>query len=119
MGALALVSAAVSCIQPPLVMLYSVSPLGQVERAYGMYATGDFIDAAEQFDADSWGPRTARYLDYIVNDLNERNWNSIFAALSSFTVRVEKEEAVQNGESEEPCERVPLPPSDPPSPRDD
>lgn len=51
-----------------------------------------------------------------MNDLNERHWNSIFSALSSFVVQVSKEEAVHNGASEEPCGHVPLPPSDPPSP---
>ena len=58
-------------------------------------------------------------MDYIANDLSGKNWDSIFYALSTFTVRTEKEEAVRNGTSEEPRERVPLPPSDPPSPRDD
>jgi len=59
-------------------------------------------------------------MDYITNDLSERHWNSIFATLSVFSIRVLSEEAVLNGEPEEPCERVPLPPSDPPSPpRDD
>lgn len=91
----------------------------QVEHAYKSYATGDFIDPIEPFSADGWGPRTVRYMDYIANDLNEKNWDSIFCALSTFTVRTAKEEAIRNGASEEPYKRVPLPPSDPPSPRDD
>ena len=58
-----------------------------------------------------------RYMDYITNDLNEKHWNSIFAALSVFSTRAAKEEAVHNSTPEEPHGRVPLPPSDPPSPR--
>jgi hypothetical protein len=59
-------------------------------------------------------------MDYIANDLNEGHWDSIFRALSFFSARAEKEEAVRNGAPEEARERVPLPPSDPPSPpRDD
>lgn len=92
--------------------------LDQVERAYKMYATGDFIESAQQFNAEWWGPTTAKYLDYIVNDLNERQWDSIFGALSSYVVRARREEAVRNGAPEGPRERVPLPASDPPSPRD-
>ena len=59
---------------------------------------------------------TARYMDYITNDLSEKHWNSIFAALSIFAIRVSREEAVLIGAPEEPCERVPLAMSDPPSP---
>lgn len=60
------------------------------------------------------------FMDYIVNDLTERHWNSIFSALYSFSTRAEKEEAARNAAPEGPHERVPLPPSDPPSPaRDD
>ena len=84
-----------------------------------MYATGDFIVSSEQFNA-SWGPKTARLMDYIANDLNERHWNSIFRALDSFSAQAMKEEATRSSKPEESKERVPLPPSDPPSPaRDD
>jgi hypothetical protein len=84
-----------------------------------MYATGDFIESTQKFTAEWWGPSTTQYLDYIAHDLNERHWDSIFGALSSFVIRAEKEEAVRNGAPEAPCKRVPLPASDPPSPRDD
>ena len=57
-------------------------------------------------------------MDYITNDLSEKHWNAIFAALSVFSTRVSKEEAKHNSAPEEPRERVPLPLSDPPSPRD-
>jgi len=83
-----------------------------------MYATGDFIKPAQQFNAEFWGPATIRYMDYITNDLGKKHWNSIFAALCIFSIRVLREEAILNGTPEEPCERVPLPPSDPPSPCD-
>ena len=58
-------------------------------------------------------------MDYIVNDLGERHWGSIFNALSSFSIQKEKEVAIRNSAPEESCERVPLPPSDPPSPPHD
>jgi len=93
-----------------------IATLCQVQRAYKMYATGDFIASGEQFNADSWGLTTARFMDYIVNDLGEKHWNSIFGALCSFSVRAVKEEATNNGAPEEVRERIPLPPSDPPSP---
>lgn len=85
-----------------------------------MYTTGDFIASGQQFNADSWGPTTARFMDYIINDLGEKQWTSIFSELFSFSAQAAKEEAVHNGAPEEPRERVPLPSSDPPSPaRDD
>ena len=85
-----------------------------------MYATGDFIEPTHQFNSEFWGPRTIRYMDYITNDLSDKHWNSIFIALSVFAIRASSEEAVHNGAPEEPSERIPLPPSDPPSPpRDD
>lgn len=93
--------------------------LGQVERAYKMYATGDFIESGQRFDAELCGSRTARYMDYIALDLGERQWNSIFGALSAFSKQVKKEEAMKNGVPQGRHERIPLPPSDPPSPRND
>ena len=56
------------------------------------------------------------YMDYIFNDLGENHWGSLFGALSTFSKNVVMEEAVKNGASEGPRARVPLPPSDPPSP---
>ena len=120
LGILALVTAAVSILpahSPYAVVLILL--LGQVERAYKMYATGDFIESAQQFNAEAAGPRTTRYLDNILNDLDVKHWNLIFVALSTFSIKTETEEAVRNGAPERPLERVPLPPSDPPSPRDD
>lgn len=83
-----------------------------------MHATGDFIEPVQPFNAEFWGPSTTRYMDYIANDLNEKHWNSIFSALSSSSTRHEKEEAVRYSVPESQ-ERVPLPPSDPPSPHHD
>lgn len=81
-----------------------------------MYATGDFIQTGQQFDASSCGLWTARYMDYIINDLRENQWDSIFGTLSTFSRKAMKEEAVYNSAPEGPRERIPLPPSDPPSP---
>ena len=93
----------------------------QVERAYKTYATGDFIESAQPFNAENWGPSTAQYMHYII-DLGERQWNSIFGMLSAFSQQTAREEATRNGVPEEPPEHVlaRLPHSDPPSPpRDD
>ena len=85
-----------------------------------MYNTGDFIESTEWFDAKSCGNDTVKYMEYIANDLGERQWNSIFGSLSAFSTRCAKEQATKNSVSEEPHRRIPLPPSDPPSPpRDD
>ena len=81
-----------------------------------MYKTGDFVLSGQRFDTEGCGPSTAKYLDHISNDLGEKQWNSIFGALSAFSKRAKKEEAVKNSKPKEPRERVPLPPSDPPTP---
>ena len=81
-----------------------------------MYTTGDFVASTQQFGAEFWGPSTAQFMDYLVNDLGQKHWDSIFNALSSFSRRVTKEEAIHNNALEEVDERVPLPLSDPPSP---
>jgi hypothetical protein len=84
-----------------------------------MHATGDFITSGQQFNTEFWGPTTVKFMDYLANDLNEHHWNSIFSALSSFSAKVSREEAIYNNVPEEEEERVPLPPSDPPSPAAD
>ena len=81
-----------------------------------MYATGDFIDSSKSFNGDDWSPRTIRYMDYISNDLGKKQWDAIFFALSVFSQRAAKAEAIRNCEPIEPSERVPLPASDPPPP---
>jgi hypothetical protein len=90
--------------------------LGQVERAYKMYATGDFIESGQQFNAEYWGSSTAQYMDYIVNDLGEKQWTSIFSAISAFSQTMNEEAAPNLDAPGEPHERIPLPSSDPPSP---
>ena len=84
-----------------------------------MYTTGDFINSNEWFDAKSHGNDTMKYMEYIANDLGERQWNSIFVSLSVFSKQSLKEQALNNGVPEEPRKRVPLPPSDPLSPPHD
>ena len=59
-----------------------------------MYASGDLILSNKPFNGDSWGPTTTRFLDYIANDLTEKQWGAIFQALASFTPQVQEEEAV-------------------------
>ena len=81
-----------------------------------MHATGDFIASGQQFNTEFWGPTTAKFMDYLANDLNGRHWDSIFSTLNIFSERVAREEAVRNNIPEEVEERVPLPSSDPPSP---
>lgn len=86
--------------------------LNQVDFAYKMYSSGDFIRSGSSFNGDGCGPRTIMYMDYIFNDLGENHWGSLFGALSTFSKNVVMEEAVKNGASEEPRAPVPLPPSD-------
>ena len=38
-----------------------------------MYETGGFIESTEWFDAKSCGNDTVKYMEYIANDLGERN----------------------------------------------
>ena len=83
-----------------------------------MYDSGDFIVSGLPFNTESWGPATAKYMDYIANDLKERQWNSIFSAVSSYSMQAAMEKAIRNAHPEDSNERVPLPSSDPPSPRD-
>lgn len=116
LGALALVAAAVRSIQALPVPRSQQLIRYQVERAYKMYTSGDFIVSGQPFNADSWGPATAKFMDYIAIDLKEKHWHSLFIALSSFSARAAREEALYNGVPVEADERVPLPPSDPPSP---
>ena len=81
-----------------------------------MHSTGDYVEATQGFNAEFWGDRTALFMDYITNDLTERHWNGIFGALAAVSKRVVAEVAVETGAPPAPRERVPLPPSDPPSP---
>jgi hypothetical protein len=81
-----------------------------------MWITGEFLKSAEKFSPG--GPRTLHYLNYTIHDLGEKQWNGIFGALASFLKRAEKEHARKNCKPE-PCERIRLPDSDPPSPTRD
>jgi hypothetical protein len=91
----------------------------QVDFAYRMYDSGDFIKSAKTFNGDDLGPKTLQYMEYITKDLSEKHWQSLFNALSTFSQIASKEEAIKNHAPEEPRGRVPLPPSDPPSPPHD
>ena len=81
-----------------------------------MYTTGDFVASTQQFGAELRGPSTAQFMDYLVNDLGQKHWDSIFNTLSSSSRQVTKEEAIHNNAPEEVDEHVPLPLSYPPSP---
>jgi len=80
-----------------------------------MFSTGDFVISSTQFNSEHWGARTAEFVVHISTDLKKKHWNGIYAALASYSVKVEKEHAVKNS-APAPRERVPLPSSDPPSP---
>ena len=89
---------------------------GQVEHAYRMHSTGDYVEAAQGFNAEFYGVRMALFMDYISKDLSERHWDGIFGGLAAVSKRVAAEVAAETGAPPAPRERVPLPPSDPPSP---
>lgn len=84
-----------------------------------MYTTGDFIDPGQKFNTENCGPRTEQFMDLIGTDLGEKQWNSVFFALSSFSKQRAKQDAVEHATPIVPHERVALPPSDPPSPPHD
>ena len=81
-----------------------------------MHSTGDYIEATQSFNAEFCGPRTARFMQYITNDLTERHWDGFFRGLIAMSKVVAGEVATETGASQVPQERVPLPASDPPSP---
>jgi hypothetical protein len=81
-----------------------------------MYSTGDYIAPAESFNAEFWGARTTLFMEYITKDLSERHWDGILRGLATMPVKTAVEAAIENGVPQALKERVPLPPSDPPSP---
>ena len=103
-------------MSPPVCHMGLFSPKDQVERAYRMHSTGDYIEATECFNAEFWGPRTALFMEYIAKDLAQRHWDGIFRGLVAMSVKVAREVAAEKGALQTPRERVPLPHSDPPSP---
>ena len=36
-----------------------------------MHSTGDYVEAAQGFNAEFWGDRMALFMDYITKDLTE------------------------------------------------
>ena len=89
---------------------------GQVECTYRIHSTGDYIEAAQGFNAEFYGVRTALFMDYISKDLSEQHWDGIFGGLAAVSKRVAAEVAAEMGAPLAPREHVPLPPSDPPLP---
>lgn len=81
-----------------------------------MHSTGDYIEATQGFTSEFWGQRTALFMEYITKDLTERHWDGIFRGLYAMSSKVAEEIAVAAGAPPVPRKRVPLPPSDPPSP---
>ena len=81
-----------------------------------MYSTGDFIEATQSFNSEFLGPHTTLFMEYISKDLTGRHWDSICRGLAAISVKATMEAAVEKGVPQAPKERVPLPPSDPPSP---
>ena len=81
-----------------------------------MHSTGDYIEATQSFNAEFWGARTEKFMHYISDDLTEKKWDGIFRGLAAVSVKATVEAAVEKGVPQAPRERVPLPPSDPPSP---
>ena len=94
--------------------MYSLK--SQVEHAYRIYSTGDFIEVIQSFNNEFWGPRTTLFMEYISKDLTGRHWDSIFRGAAAVSVKATMEAAVEKGVPQASKERVPLPPSDPPLP---
>ena len=114
-GALALATAAVCSSHFSTVILTS-SYKGQVKHTYQMHSTSDYVEAAQDFNAEFCGMRMALFMNYITKDLTKRHWDGVFGGLAAVSKRVAAEVAAETGAPPAPRERVPLPPSDPPSP---
>ena len=113
-GTLTMVTAAVCHLGP--IIREGYSPRSQVERAYRMHSTGDYIEATQSFNAEFCGHRTTIFMEYITKDLTERHWDGIFRGLAAMSKKVTGEVAAKKGSLQVPHECVPLPPSNPPSP---
>jgi len=94
----------------------SYLPKNQVERAYRMHSTGDYMEATQCFNTEFWGHQTALFMEYVARDLTETQWDSIFRGLAAMSKRVAVEVAVEKGAPQVLQERAPLPPSDLPLP---
>lgn len=81
-----------------------------------MHSSGDYIEATQSFNAEFCGCRTALFMEYVTKDLTERHWDGIFRGLAAMSKKVVAEVAAEKGSRQVSQERVPLPPSDPPSP---
>ena len=81
-----------------------------------MHLTGDYAEATQSFNTEFCGKRTALFMEYVTKDLSERHWDGIFRGLAAVSAKVAIEAAVAKGVSQTSKERVPLPPSDPPTP---
>jgi hypothetical protein len=81
-----------------------------------MHSTGEYIEAEQSFNTEFWGHRTALFMEYVTKDLAERHWDGIFMGLAAVSRKVAAEVAAEKGAPPATRERVPLPPSDPPSP---
>jgi hypothetical protein len=81
-----------------------------------MHTTGDYVEPTQSFNAEFMGPRTALFTEYLSKDLTERHWDGIFRGLTAVSKRVSEEVAAATGSPQAQQERIPLPPSDPPSP---
>ena len=114
-GALALATAVV-CLSHFSTVILTSSYKGQVKCVYWMHSTGDYLKAAQGFNAEFCGMCTALFMDYITKDLTERHWDGVFGGLAAVSKRVAAEVAAETGAPPAPREHVPLPPSDPPSP---
>lgn len=72
-----------------------------------MHTTGDYIEAAQSFNAEFWVQSTALFMNHITRDLSKRHWDGIFRGLTAMLSRATAQAAVEKGGSQAPEEHVP------------
>lgn len=88
----------------------------QVERAYHMHATGDYISGGSNFSASKWLPTTVLYLSKVKKGLTSNDWTAIFQALHRLKDSDARAEQVQIGAPLANDDHEGLLPPDPPTP---
>lgn len=114
-GALAMAAAAVS-LATSVHLSTLVSDIQQVERAYQMHQTGDFVQLPNDFSMTNWNQSTRAFLNIIENDLTDNDWNEIFESLYKFSKSQARSARAKVGAPTDEPVHEPLLPADPRTP---
>ena len=114
-GALAMAAAAVSTISTSQSTSISENH-HQVERAYQMHRTGDFVHLPNEFSAANWARSTQAFCNIIEDDLTDNDWKEIFGSLHQLSKSQVRAARVRFSLPAEETVREALLPVDPPTP---